>query len=184
MLSLVGRALASGALQGLSPSALLSQAQLLLQATPAAVQPARDYAAQTSLLPKAGPATWHIMAIIGAVVDVQFDEGLPLILNALEVQGTETRLVLEVAQHLGESTIRTIAMDGTEGLVRGQKILDSCAPIKILVGTETLGRIMNVIGELIDERVPIKNKQFSPIHGETSEFIEMSVEQEILETGI
>ena len=99
------------------------------------------------------------MAVIGAVVDVQFDEGLPPILNALEVQGRETRLVLEVAQHLGESTVRTIAMDGTEGLVRGQKVLDSGAPIRIPVGPETLGRIMNVIGEPIDERGPIKTKQ-------------------------
>ncbi|KAG3275756.1 ATP5F1B-containing [Ictidomys tridecemlineatus] len=161
MLSLVGRvaaALASGALQGLSPSASLTQAQLLLQATPAAVQTARDYAAQRQAQ----------------------TPGITTYLNALEVQGTETRLVLEAAQHLGESTIRTIAMDRTEGLVRGQKVLDSGAPIKILVGTETLGRIMNVSAERIDERSPIKNKQFSPIHGETSEFIEMSVEQEIL----
>ncbi|CAO2581977.1 ATP synthase subunit beta, mitochondrial [Lemmus lemmus] len=135
---------------------------------------ARDYAAQTSPSPKAGAATGRIV----------FDEGLPPILNALEVQGRETRLVLEVAQHLGESTVRTIAMDGTEGLVRGQKVLDSGAPIKIPVGPETLGRIMNVIGEPIDERGPIKTKQFAPIHAEAPEFIEMSVEQEILVTGI
>uniref|UniRef100_A0A2K6F808 ATP synthase subunit beta n=1 Tax=Propithecus coquereli TaxID=379532 RepID=A0A2K6F808_PROCO len=155
MLSLVGRVAASsasGALRGLSPSASLPQAQLLLRAAPAVVQPARDYAAQTSPSPKAGATTGRIVAVIGAVVDVQFDEGLPPILNALEVQGRETRLVLEVAQHLGESTVRTIAMDGTEGLVRGQKVLDSGAPIKIPVGPETLGRIMNVIGEPIDER--------------------------------
>ena len=92
--------------------------------------------------------------------DVQFDEGLPPILNALEVQGTETRLVLEVAQHLGESTARTTAMDGTEGLVRGQEVLDSGAPIKIPVGPETLGRIMNVIGEYVDERGPMKKSHF------------------------
>ncbi|CAO2581976.1 ATP synthase subunit beta, mitochondrial [Lemmus lemmus] len=187
MLSIVGRvasASASGALRGLNPSASLSQAQFLLRAAPAAVHPARDYAAQTSPSPKAGAATGRIVAVIGAVVDVQFDEGLPPILNALEVQGRETRLVLEVAQHLGESTVRTIAMDGTEGLVRGQKVLDSGAPIKIPVGPETLGRIMNVIGEPIDERGPIKTKQFAPIHAEAPEFIEMSVEQEILVTGI
>uniref|UniRef100_H0VZD9 ATP synthase subunit beta n=1 Tax=Cavia porcellus TaxID=10141 RepID=H0VZD9_CAVPO len=163
MLSLVGRvaaASACGALRGLSPSASLPQPQLLLRASPAAVQPARDYAAQTSPSPKPGAATGRIVAVIGAVVDVQFDEGLPPILNALEVQGRDTRLVLEVAQHLGESTVRTIAMDGTEGLVRGQKVLDSGAPIKIPVGPETLGRIMNVIGEPIDERGPIKTKLF------------------------
>uniref|UniRef100_A0A8D1A3W4 H(+)-transporting two-sector ATPase n=1 Tax=Sus scrofa TaxID=9823 RepID=A0A8D1A3W4_PIG len=187
MLGFVGRvasASASGALRGLSPSAPLPQAQLLLRAAPAALQPARDYATQPSPSPKAGAATGRIVAVIGAVVDVQFDEGLPPILNALEVQGRETRLVLEVAQHLGESTVRTIAMDGTEGLVRGQKVLDSGAPIKIPVGPETLGRIMNVIGEPIDERGPIKTKQFAAIHAEAPEFMEMSVEQEILVTGI
>nr|KAF6367634.1 ATP synthase F1 subunit beta [Myotis myotis] len=187
MLGLVGRvaaASASGALRGLSPSAPLPQAQLLLRAAPAVLQPARDYAAQTSPAPKPGAATGRIVAVIGAVVDVQFDEGLPPILNALEVQGRETRLVLEVAQHLGESTVRTIAMDGTEGLVRGQKVLDSGAPIRIPVGPETLGRIMNVIGEPIDERGPIKTKQFAAIHAEAPEFVEMSVEQEILVTGI
>uniref|UniRef100_A0A8C5KAH5 ATP synthase subunit beta n=1 Tax=Jaculus jaculus TaxID=51337 RepID=A0A8C5KAH5_JACJA len=116
--------------------------------------------------------------------DCAFGEGLPPILNALEVQGRETRLVLEVAQHLGESTVRTIAMDGTEGLVRGQKVLDSGASIKIPVGPETFGRIMNVTGEPIDERGPIKTKQLAAIHAEAPEFIEMSVEQEILVTGI
>ncbi|XP_005061470.2 PREDICTED: ATP synthase subunit beta, mitochondrial, partial [Ficedula albicollis] len=144
----------------------------------------RDYAAQAAPAAKAGSTTGRIVAVIGAVVDVQFDEGLPPILNALEVQGRETRLVLEVAQHLGENTVRTIAMDGTEGLVRGQKVLDSGAPIRIPVGPETLGRIMNVIGEPIDERGPIKTKQFAAIHAEAPEFVEMSVEQEILVTGI
>jgi F-type H+-transporting ATPase subunit beta len=106
----------------------------------------------------------HIVAVIGAVVDVQFTEGLPPILNALEVQGRESRLVLEVAQHLGENVVRTIAMDGTEGLVRGQEVVDTNAPISIPVGEETLGRIMNVIGEPIDERGPIETKSLSPIH--------------------
>lgn len=124
------------------------------------------------------------MAVIGALVDVQLDEGLLPILNALEVQGRESRLVLEVAQHLGESTVRTIAMNGTEGLVRDQKVLDSGVPIKIPVGPETLGRIVNVVGEPIDERGPIKTKRFAPMHAEALEFIEMSVEQEILATGI
>uniref|UniRef100_A0A8B9ITQ7 ATP synthase subunit beta n=1 Tax=Amazona collaria TaxID=241587 RepID=A0A8B9ITQ7_9PSIT len=144
----------------------------------------RDYAAQAAPAAKAGSSTGRIVAVIGAVVDVQFDEGLPPILNALEVQGRDTRLVLEVAQHLGENTVRTIAMDGTEGLVRGQKVLDSGAPIRIPVGPETLGRIMNVIGEPIDERGPITTKQFAAIHAEAPEFVEMSVEQEILVTGI
>ena len=98
---------------------------------------------------KAGKVT----QVIGAVVDVQFDGGhLPAILNSLEVQDHEIRLVLEVAQHLGESTVRTIAMDATEGLVRGQKVVDTESPISIPVGEGTLGRIMNVIGEPIDER--------------------------------
>ena len=94
----------------------------------------------------------RIVAVIGAVVDVQFDEELPPILNALEVTGRKPRLILEVAQHLGENTVRTIAMDGTEGLVRGNEVKDTNSPISIPVGPETLGRIMNVIGEPIDER--------------------------------
>ncbi|XP_065192063.1 ATP synthase subunit beta, mitochondrial [Sycon ciliatum] len=134
---------------------------------------------------KAGaPAKGRVVSVIGAVVDVQFDEGLPPILNALEVQGRESRLVLEVAQHLGENTARTIAMDGTEGLIRGQPVVDSGGPITIPVGAETLGRIMNVIGEPIDERGPINAKASAPIHAEAPEFVDMSVEQEILETGI
>eukprot|EP00069_Balaena_mysticetus_P022515 bmy_03323T0 len=133
---------------------------------------------------KAGAATGRVVVVISAVVDVQFDEGLPPILNVLEMQGRETRLVLEVAQHLGESMVRTIAIDGTEGLVRGQKVLDSGAPIKILVGPETLCRIMNIIGEPIDERGPIETKQFAAVHAEAPEFMEMSAEQEILATGI
>jgi len=126
----------------------------------------------------------RVVAVIGAVVDVQFDDELPPILNALEVQNRTPRLILEVAQHLGENTVRTIAMDGTEGLVRGQVCLDTQTPIKIPVGPETLGRIINVIGEPIDERGPVKAKHFAGIHAEAPEFVEMSVEQEILETGI
>lgn len=90
----------------------------------------------------------QVVAVIGAVVDVQFDEGLPPILNALEVENRSPRLVLEVAQHLGENTVRTIAMDGTEGLIRGQKVKDTGYPIRIPVGAETLGRIINVIGKM------------------------------------
>jgi len=132
----------------------------------------------------AASSTGQIVAVIGAVVDVQFDDELPPILNALEVQDRASRLVLEVAQHLGENVVRTIAMDGTEGLVRGQKVVDAGTPISIPVGPETLGRIMNVIGEPIDERGPIECASSSPIHCEAPEFVEMSVTQEILATGI
>jgi F-type H+-transporting ATPase subunit beta len=125
-----------------------------------------------------------ITAVIGAVVDVQFEDVLPPILNALEVQNRTPRLILEVAQHLGENVVRTIAMDGTEGLVRGQVVSDLGSPIRIPVGPETLGRIMNVIGEPIDERGPINSPHSAAIHAEAPEFVEMSVEQEILATGI
>ncbi|KAK7572173.1 hypothetical protein V9T40_014645 [Parthenolecanium corni] len=136
--------------------------------------------------PKAAGATptGQVVAVIGAVVDVQFEGSLPPILNALEVQNRSTRLVLEVAQHLGGNTVRTIAMDGTEGLVRGQAVQDTGYPIRIPVGVETLGRIMNVIGEPIDERGPIATDKRASIHAEAPEFVEMSVEQEILVTGI
>uniref|UniRef100_A0A7N5ZS80 H(+)-transporting two-sector ATPase n=1 Tax=Anabas testudineus TaxID=64144 RepID=A0A7N5ZS80_ANATE len=137
----------------------------------AVVYSGRTYAAPAA---QAALANGRIVAVIGAVVDVQFDEGLPPILNALEVAGRDSRLVLEVAQHLGENTVRTIAMDGTEGLVRGQKVLDTGAPIRIPVGPETLGRIMNVIGEPIDERGPITTKLTAPIHAEAPEFTDMS----------
>merc|ERR1719171_2483866 len=114
--------------------------------------------------------TGKITQVIGAVVDVQFDSHLPFILNALEVEGHETRLVLEVAQHLGESTVRTIAMDATEGLVRGQKVIDTGSPICVPVGEGTLGRIINIIGEAIDERGPIDMAREDPIHKEASIF--------------
>ncbi|KAF9271572.1 atp2, beta subunit of the F1 sector of mitochondrial F1F0 ATP synthase, partial [Mortierella alpina] len=127
----------------------------------------------------------QIRSVIGAVVDVQFDQGkLPSILNALEVKNLDRRLVLEVAQHLGENTVRTIAMDGTEGLVRGQPVEDTGAPITIPVGPECLGRIINVIGEPIDERGPINAKQTAPIHCEAPEFVDQSVVPEVLVTGI
>merc|ERR1712168_935821 len=140
----------------------------------------RDYAAAAAGAKNKG----QIVAVIGAVVDVQFEDGLPEILNALDVADRSPRLVLEVAQHLGENTVRTIAMDGTEGLVRGQPVTDTGAPIKIPVGDETLGRIINVIGDPIDERGPIETDKFSAIHAEAPEFAEMSVDQEILVTGI
>ncbi|ODQ50167.1 ATP synthase F1, beta subunit [Saitoella complicata NRRL Y-17804] len=127
-----------------------------------------------------------VKTIIGAVVDVQFDsESLPPILNALEVQDFQGgRLVLEVAQHLGENTVRTIAMDGTEGLVRGAKVVDTGNPIMVPVGAGTLGRILNVIGEPIDERGPIKADKYLPIHADAPEFVDQSTAPEVLETGI
>ncbi|KAG8039505.1 hypothetical protein G9C98_008148 [Cotesia typhae] len=143
----------------------------------------REYAAAKPA-PKTGAVQGRVVAVIGAVVDVQFDDALPPILNALEVQNRTPRLVLEVAQHLGENTVRTIAMDGTEGLVRGQPVMDSGYPIRIPVGAETLGRIINVIGEPIDERGPVNTDKLAAIHAEAPEFVDMSVEQEILVTGI
>ena len=125
-----------------------------------------------------------ITQIIGAVVDVKFEGDLPAILNALHCDLGDRLLVLEVAQHLGESTVRTIAMDTTEGLVRGQEISDTGGPITVPVGPETLGRIMNVIGEPIDERGPIKTKRRAAIHNAAPPFVDQSTEAEILITGI
>ncbi|CDR88399.1 probable ATP2-F1F0-ATPase complex, F1 beta subunit [Sporisorium scitamineum] len=152
----------------------------------AAVKPAvqaRGLATEAS--PKG--QTGAVKTVIGPVVDVQFDtEQLPAILNALEVQDVQGggRLVLEVAQHLGENTVRAIAMEGTEGLVRGQKVVDTGLPIQIPVGPGTLGRIMNVIGEPMDERGPIKGTKVAPIHVEPPAFVDQSTKAEVLETGI
>ena len=127
----------------------------------------------------------RISQVIGAVVDVKFDEGqLPPILNALHTQNQDQTLVLEVAQHLGESTVRTIAMDSTEGLVRGQEVRDTGDSITVPVGPETLGRILNVVGEPIDGRGPVDAKMQLPIHRPTPEFVDQSTEAEILVTGI
>ena len=125
-----------------------------------------------------------ITQVIGAVVDVQFDGDLPAILNALETDNNGKRLVLEVAQHLGEGSVRTIAMDSTEGLVRGQAVTDTEGPITVPVGDATLGRIMNVIGEAIDEKGPVKSEERRAIHRPAPEFDEQSTESEILVTGI
>ena len=125
-----------------------------------------------------------ITQVIGAVVDVQFDGVLPAILNALKVDIADRNLILEVAQHLGESTVRTIAMDTTDGLVRGTKVSDTGAPIAMPVGPETLGRILNVIGEPVDERGPVGATRFSPIHRAAPDFVDQSTEAEILVTGI
>ena len=128
--------------------------------------------------------TGKISQVIGAVVDVQFDGELPEILNALETQNGDIRLVLEVAQHLGERTVRTIAMDSSEGLVRGQEVTDTGAPISVPVGEATLGRIINVIGEPVDEAGPVEAKDKRAIHQEAPEFVEQSTEAELLVTGI
>ncbi|MEN3975695.1 F0F1 ATP synthase subunit beta [Emcibacter sp. SYSU 3D8] len=128
--------------------------------------------------------TGKITQVIGAVVDVQFEGELPAILSALETDNHGNRVVLEVAQHLGESTVRTIAMDTTDGLVRGQAVASTGAPISVPVGPQTLGRIMNVIGEPVDERGPINAVTRSPIHAQAPAFVNQSTETEILVTGI
>ena len=129
-------------------------------------------------------AKGRITQVTGAVVDVAFDGELPQILNALETMNGANRLVMEVAQHLGENTVRCIAMDASEGLVRGQPVRDTGSTIMVPVGPETLGRIMNVIGEPIDEAGPIPTKERRPIHAPAPEFSEQSTEAEILVTGI
>ena len=126
----------------------------------------------------------NITQVIGAVVDVKFDGELPEILTALECDNGGNRLVLEVAQHLGESSVRTIAMDSTEGLKRGDEVKDTGAPIQVPVGPETLGRIVNVIGEPIDEKGQISTKENWPIHRQAPSFNDQSTETEILVTGI
>ncbi len=143
---------------------------------PAAKKPAAKKAASS--------ATGTVAQVMGAVVDVQFTGELPAILNALETDNNGNRLVLEVAQHLGENTVRTIAMDSTEGLVRGQAVTDNGTAISVPVGEETLGRIMNVIGEPVDEAGPIKTKSRRGIHQDAPAFIDQSTEAEILITGI
>src|SRR5262249_4817649 len=129
-------------------------------------------------------AVGKITQVIGAVVDVQFDGHLPAILNALETKNGGNRLVLEVAQHLGESTVRTVAMDTSEGLVRGQEVVDTGEPIAVPVGDETLGRIINVVGDPVDEAGPVKTAQKRPIHQPAPSYTQQSTEAEILITGI
>ena len=125
-----------------------------------------------------------VKQILGAVVDVRFDEKLPEILNALTIKHDMKELVLEVAQHLGENTVRTIAMDSTDGLVRGQNVVDTGKPITVPVGPEVLGRILNVVGEPVDDRGAVKTKIKAPIHKEAPKFVDQSTESEILVTGI
>ncbi len=128
--------------------------------------------------------TGRITQVIGAVVDVKFEEHLPEILNALETTNGGNRLVLEVAQHLGESSVRCISMDISEGLVRGQEVTDTGAPIAVPVGEATLGRIINVIGEPVDEAGPVKGDALRPIHAPAPSYAEQATEAQILETGI
>ena len=132
----------------------------------------------------ANNAMGKITQIMGAVIDVQFEGELPNILNALHCENDGKLLVLEVAQHLGENSVRTIAMDSTEGLQRGQEVTDTGDPIMVPVGPEMLGRIINVIGDPIDERGPIKAKRTAPIHAPAPEFADQATETEILATGI
>ncbi len=129
-------------------------------------------------------AQGRITQVIGAVVDVQFEDDLPEILNALETDNNDQRLVLEVAQHLGENTVRTIAMDSTEGLVRGSAVIDTKGPITVPVGNPTLGRILNVVGEPVDEKGQVEADERRPIHRPAPEFDAQSTETEILVTGI
>ncbi|MBL4601827.1 MAG: F0F1 ATP synthase subunit beta [Emcibacteraceae bacterium] len=126
----------------------------------------------------------YVVQVIGAVIDVKFDGELPAILSALELDNNGNRLVLEVAQHLGENTVRTIAMDSSDGLVRGMEVVDTGSQICVPVGQKTLGRIMNVIGEPIDERGPIGHTETAPIHAEAPAFVDQSTDSEILVTGI
>jgi len=128
--------------------------------------------------------TGRVSQVIGAVVDVAFEGELPPILSALETDNQGSRLVLEVAQHLGENVVRTIAMDSTDGLTRGHAVNATGSQIRVPVGPKTLGRIMNVIGEPIDERGPIGSDKSAPIHAEAPAFVDQSTEASILVTGI
>ena len=141
-------------------------------------------AATTKKADAAAGKAGRVAQVIGAVVDVHFDGELPKILNALETQNGDNKLILEVAQHLGENTVRCIAMDISEGLVRGQPVTDTGGPITVPVGDETLGRIMNVIGEPVDEAGPVKTKSRRGIHQDAPPYVDQSTEAQILVTGI
>ncbi|MFN4272342.1 MAG: F0F1 ATP synthase subunit beta [Aliihoeflea sp.] len=157
------------------------------KAPAAAKKPAAKKAPASTAAAKAtasAGSVGKIRQVIGAVVDVAFEDNLPPILNALETDNQGQRLVLEVAQHLGENTVRTIAMDSTEGLVRGQSVTDTGRPIAVPVGPEMLGRIINVIGEPIDEEGPVTATEMRPIHAPAPEYVDQSTEAEILVTGI
>src|SRR5260221_6424154 len=151
---------------------------------PAAAAPVEAEAAAPKKAKTAAAGVGRVTQVTGAVVDVAFDGNLPEILNALETDNGGNRLVLEVAQHLGENTVRAIAMDSTEGLVRGQAVRNTGLPIAVPVGDETLGRIINVIGVPVDEAGPVKTKLTRAIHQPAPEFVEQSTAAEILVTGI
>lgn len=154
---------------------------------PAKAAPAKPAAAKAPKATAPKPnitAAGTISQVIGAVVDVTFEGELPSILSALETENNGQRLVLEVAQHLGENTVRTIAMDSTDGLTRGQPVRNTGAQITVPVGPKTLGRILNVVGEPIDERGPVDSDKFAPIHAEAPAFVDQSTEAAILVTGI
>ena len=160
-------------------------------AAPTADKPARKPRVAKAAMPESNVVPIQtsnnvgaISQVIGAVVDVTFEDQLPAILSALETDNNGVRVVLEVAQHLGENTVRTIAMEATEGLTRGQRVVDTDSQIRMPVGPMTLGRIMNVIGEPIDERGPIGATQTAPIHAKAPEFVDQSTESAILVTGI
>jgi len=172
------RPLANAAAKGLARSMPASVSR-------AAFVPTREMATEGKSADFTGAGSvGSIATVIGAVVDVKFEKGLPPILTALEVQDHNIRVVLEVAQHLGENTVRTIAMETTDGLVRGQRVLNTGSPIMVPVGRATLGRIINVIGEAIDERGDISREHVLGIHREAPAFVEQGTEMEILETGI
>ena len=141
-------------------------------------------AKSTTATSKGQGVVGHITQVMGAVVDVQFDGYLPAILNALETENRGNRLVLEVAQHLGENTVRTVAMDSTEGLRRGQDVQNTGDVIRVPVGPSTLGRIMNVVGEPVDEKGPIESEIRFPIHRPAPKFVDQATSVEALETGI
>ncbi len=160
-------------------------------AAPIADKPARKPRATKAAAPESNVVPLQtsnnvgaISQVIGAVVDVTFPDQLPAILSALETDNNGNKLVLEVAQHLGENTVRTIAMDATEGLTRGQRVTDTGSQIRVPVGPATLGRILNVVGEPIDERGPVNATQTAPIHAKAPEFVDQSTEAAILVTGI
>jgi len=166
------------------PAAKVAESSDSTPAKPAMAAATTSAPKETRRMSTPANAKGQVAQVIGAVVDVSFDGKLPDILNALETDNNGQRLVLEVAQHLGENTVRTIAMDSTEGLVRGQAVADLGEPITVPVGPETLGRIMNVVGDPIDERGPVEAKVSRPIHAPAPEFVDQSTEAEILVTGI
>merc|ERR1711998_764001 len=165
-------------------AAVTQYAAVAPAAKPAAFATKAAAKAESKQEPAAAKSKGKVTQVIGAVVDVQFEGALPRILNALEVQNHPIRLVLEVAQHLGENTVRTISMDSTEGLVRGQDVVDTGAPILVPVGPETLGRILNVVGDPVDDGKPVKSKTTLPIHRDAPEYVDQSTSADILVTGI